>query len=460
MVNPIVTVNVSTTIAPTPNTLQKKGAFVSQGGTTKAANTTTLLTKLADLTAILTGAAAVTSITRSSTTATATTTAPHGYTTSDVIELTIAGAAQPEYNGNFACTITGASSFTYTVSGTPATPATGTIVWTPEDVAELLAMGTTFFAQGTAQAVYVLELGEGDEDTGVAALATWITANPGVFYAYLVPRLWADESTYLTFVATFEAATAKTYFFTTMTSSNYTTFTAAMKSVVGLVEAPATPATEFSLAAMFYVTLNYDPSTTNKVTPTAFSYLYGVTPYPIPSNGTLLAALAAAGVNYVGTGAEGGVSTSVLFFGTTMDKNDFTYWYSVDWVQINADLDVANAVINGSNNPTNPLYYNQDGINRLEAVLAETMSRGVTFGLVLGNVTQVGLDAAAFTAALNGGTFTNLTVVNAVPFVPYSIANPSDYAIGKYAGLSVSYTPARGFKAITINVNVSQFVAQ
>ena len=117
-------------------------------------------------------------------------------------------------------------------------------------------------------------------------------------------------------------------------------------------------------------------------------------------------------------------------------------------------------MINGSNNPINPLYYNQDGINRLEAVAAGTMSRGVTFGLVLGNVTQVGLDGAAFTAALNGGTFVDQTVVNAVPFVPYSIANPSDYKIGKYAGLSVSYTPARGFKAIIVNLNVSQFVAQ
>ena len=460
MVNPIVTVNVSTTVAPTPNTLQKTGAFVSQGATTLANGKTALLTQLSDLTALLTGVAAVTSITQSAGTATVTTTAPHGLPMSETILVTISGATPAAYNGNFLATVTGASTFTYAVPSGPSSPATGTIKWTPEDVQELVAMATTFFAQGAGQGVYVLELGEGNAADGVTSLSAWITANPGIFYSYLLPRDWAAETTYLAFVANFEAATSKTYFFTTMTTGNYSTFTPAMKCVFGLVEAPTIGLTEFSLAAPFWVTLNYNPSSTNRVTPTAFSYLFGVTPYPLPGNGTTLTALAAAGVNYVGTGSEGGITTSVLFFGTTMDSNDFTYWYSVDWVQINADLAVANAVINGSNNPLNPLYYNQDGINRLEAVLAGVMSSGVTFGLVLGNVIQVGLSGPDFTNALSAGTYIDQTVVNAVPFVPYSKASPGDYKIGKYAGLSVSYTPARGFRSIIINVNVSQFVAQ
>jgi hypothetical protein len=63
-------------------------------------------------------------ITRSTTTATVTSTA-HGYTTGD--KVNIRGAAQSEYNGDFTITVTGADTFTYTVSGSPATPATGTI---------------------------------------------------------------------------------------------------------------------------------------------------------------------------------------------------------------------------------------------------------------------------------------------------------------------------------------------
>jgi hypothetical protein len=67
----------------------------------------------------------VTSITRASTTATVTATA-HGFTSGD--QVNIRGAAQTDYNGDFIVTVTDANTFTYTVSGSPATPATGTII--------------------------------------------------------------------------------------------------------------------------------------------------------------------------------------------------------------------------------------------------------------------------------------------------------------------------------------------
>lgn len=167
----------------------------------------------------------------------------------------------------------------------------------------------------------------------------------------------------------------------------------------------------------------------------------------------------AASVNYIGTGAEGGISNTILLWGATMDGNDFTYWYSVDWVQINLDLDTANAVINGSNNPINPLYYNQAGIDQLQAVAAGTMSRGITYGLVLGGVTQTTLDGPALDQNLSAGLYADQTVVNAVPFVTYSLENPSDYKIGKYAGFSVVYMPQRGFINIVYDLLVTELIA-
>jgi hypothetical protein len=68
---------------------------------------------------------AVSSITRSGATATATSTA-HGYATNDKVNLR--GAAQSEYNGDFTITVVDTNTFTYAVSGSPATPATGTIL--------------------------------------------------------------------------------------------------------------------------------------------------------------------------------------------------------------------------------------------------------------------------------------------------------------------------------------------
>jgi hypothetical protein len=68
---------------------------------------------------------AVTGITRSINTATVTTTANHGYSSSD--RINIRGAVETDYDGDFTIAVTGLDTFTYTVANTPTTPATGTI---------------------------------------------------------------------------------------------------------------------------------------------------------------------------------------------------------------------------------------------------------------------------------------------------------------------------------------------
>lgn len=437
MTNNIVTVNVSQTQAPIPSILQATGAIVSQGGTSLAAGAYSLLTQPADLTSLLTGAKTLASLAWASSVVTATSTTPHGFPSGEAIELTITGAVPAGYNGTFLATVTGTSTFTYPLASNPGTN-TAPGSYTPDDVAELTSQVGTFFAQGNTQAVYVLELGPHNSEDAIAALDAWIIANsePQIFYSYLVPREWSDETTFPAMLARYTALTKKTYFFVTMTVSNYTNYSNLLKCVIGLVESPTKPTSEFSLASIFYVTLNYEPSPTNMVTPLAFAIVAGVTAYPIKGNGPLFTSLKTAGVNRIGTGAEGGITNTIVFWGTTMDGRPFNYWYSVDWVQIEEDLDLSNEIINGSNNPLAPLYYNQDGINRLQARAQQTMNRGITFGLVLGPVT-----------------------VDAIPFTTYVAINESDYRTGTYNGLSVTYTPSRGFEQITFNVNVTDFPA-
>ena len=526
----IVTVNVTQTVAPTPSQLQKQGAMISQGATTMAPGSRSILTQPSDLTALLQDLKSLASLaqvagvatgTLKSTTIAAgvyndetgqvtltltadidvtagdavtigtatgtgdfadingTFTADEGsvgttlkYTIAVGLTMTITGGAVNASLGlpngaEFWTTISGATQAgynltalaTYAVASTTVSPATGTPVMTSPDAVELTQMVTTFFAQGSQQAVYVLELGPGSAAEGVTALAAWITANPGIFYSYLVPRSWGGEASWATYLGTLGATTGKTYGFTTVTAEQYAAF-ADIKAAFTMVEAPDLPATEFSAAFPFWVTLNYAPSSTNKVTPLAFSYGVGVTAYPTAGNSAFLTALKAAGVNYIGTGAEGGISNTVLFWGTTMDLRPFNYWYSVDWVQVTGSQAIANAVMNGSNDPINPLYYNQNGIDRLQQVLASVMNSGISYGLVLGNVQQTSLNASAFQIALDQGTFDGLTTVNAIPFTAYTAANPSDYRAGAYNGLSVQYTPNRGFESITFNVNVTDFVTQ
>ena len=453
----IVTLNVSITNAPTPSTLQGTVAIISQGATTAPAGTLYLLTQASSLTGILFGVLSVTTLSWSANVVTVTTTTPHGIPTGDVIRMTVAGATPTGYNGTFSATATGASTLTYPLTPNPGSVTTpGTITFA--DVAQLTAQVTTFFAQGSQTPVYILELGETAVTDGVAALTTFLNNNPATIYAVLVPREWDGNSAFMSLIASYENPTSKFYFVVTTTTLTYSAYTPLMKCVIAGVEAPGIPSTEFSMAAELYRIASYNPSTTNKVTPNAFAFVYGVTPYPTVGNATLLANLKAANINYIGTGAEGGITNTIFLWGVTLDGNDFTYWYSVDWCQINLDLNVANAIINGSNNPINPLYLNQDGINRLEAVIASTMTSAVSFGLALGTVIQTELASPAFLAALSSGTYAAQIAVNAVPFVTYYTLSPGDYKIGKYAGFAVSYVPARGFINIIINLNVSTFI--
>lgn len=544
MANPIVTVQVTQTVAPTPSNLQKTGAMISSGGTSLSPGSYALLQSSDDLAQYLPAPLDLTTVAWAAGLVTATAVDPHNVPVGQSFATKVAGVTPSGYNGTVNAIATGASTFTYYLDADPGVQTVpGT--FTGAASSELQAMVNTFFAQGFQQSVYVLELSSGSVAEQVDLLRQTINDSAQMFYSYLVPRAWDGDSALISLIADYQNTTGKTYFFVTTKLDTYQNYTSVMKDVVTLVEAPTygawpqvtldtatwaagditaqttidhgvkpgdwftiqgatpmavngvwqalpgttgqaliwhvgadpgaitapgilkasvysspgTPATEFTMAAAWWVTLNYSPSSVNKVPPYSYSRLYGVTRFPSQGNGPLFAQLKAANINYVGYGGEGGTSDNILLFGHTMDGRPFNYWYSVDWMQINIDLDVSNAVINGSNNYINPLYYNQDGINRLEAVAAQTGSNGIARGLALGAVKQVALDPVTFIDNINKGVYAGLLVVNAVPFPIYNTQNPSHYKIGEYDGLSMVYTPLRGFEHIVFNIHVTDFVA-
>lgn len=91
---------------------------------------------------------AVTSITRSSSTATVNTNSAHGLKTNDIVAIT--GATQTEYNVTAAVvTVTGNTTFTYSVTGTPATPATGSpAIWDQSHFTFAIDSGVAALATG------------------------------------------------------------------------------------------------------------------------------------------------------------------------------------------------------------------------------------------------------------------------------------------------------------------------
>ena len=84
---------------------------------------------------IVTQVESITSITRVGSVATVTTSIDHIFASG--IPVVIAGAVETEYNGTFEILVTASNEFTYIVTGTPSTPATGTITGTA-DIASVL----------------------------------------------------------------------------------------------------------------------------------------------------------------------------------------------------------------------------------------------------------------------------------------------------------------------------------
>ena len=103
----IVNVIVKQQVASAPSTLQRTGAFVSQGATTLTAGTYQLLTQLSDLTSILSSGNAISTITWASSVVTVTTATAHGIPTGNVIQGIISGVTPTAYSGTFAVTSTG-----------------------------------------------------------------------------------------------------------------------------------------------------------------------------------------------------------------------------------------------------------------------------------------------------------------------------------------------------------------
>lgn len=460
----IVNINVSVTNPPKPSQLLKSGAMISMGGTTLTAGEYQLLTSKDDLKAITTPGKTISTIVWADNLVTVTLASPHGWANGSTVPVVISGVAPAAYNRSAEATVTSATEFTYSLSSDPGAATTMGVVKTVV-AGEIIQMNTTYWAQGAARAVYVLELGDITIPAAVEALSDFIDKDISLgntyqkFFSYLVPREWDSEATFKTLTGQYTSPGSLVYFFVTSTIATYQSWVATKnKTVFAGVEAPNIPATEFSMAAAFQSSLSNDPGSSNMVPPMAFRFMYGVTEYPVENNGTLLKTLQENHVNYIGSSAEGGLSNKMLVAGHMLDGNPFNYWYAVAWAAINLELDLANEVINGSNTTTNPLYYDQNGIDRLQNRALKTLRNGISYGLILGRVIGTKLIQSDFNTEYEKGSYAGNAVINAVPFANYSSLNPSDYQEGKYNGLSAVITPRRGFESITFNLNVTNFV--
>jgi hypothetical protein len=103
-------------------------------------------------------------ITRSGSTATATMAGGHPFTTGQ--KVVHSGATQAEYNGAATVTSTSPTTYTFSVAGTPATPATGTILAAVGDVTDLAALAGVERVSSSTDVEFVFARPDGSEIRG------------------------------------------------------------------------------------------------------------------------------------------------------------------------------------------------------------------------------------------------------------------------------------------------------
>ena len=226
----IVNLNTTVTRAPTPSQLQQSGALVSVGGTTLTPGAYQFCSSLSALLSVLSTTGNYVELTNMATTFFAQGNSVGVY----VLELGVE-------NEEVASVTVGSATYTYTSTPTVTfsaplnaggVRATGIVVLSGTQVASITITNSGYYPGQTAPTATLSAattgtaptltpvLGSLDVDTQIASLNTWITNNPGVFYAYLTPVNWDTLSQEVGSVQ----IGAATY---TYTSTPTVTFTAA-----------------------------------------------------------------------------------------------------------------------------------------------------------------------------------------------------------------------------------------
>ena len=465
--NQIVQLKVSQTKAYEPNTLQQTAAIVSMGGTTVPAGTTQWISSPSDLAAWAIPHYDIASISWSTGYVTLNTVNPHGVpvgTTSQIQVYNTTSSTIPSgYDGVFTATATSTTQLSYALA---ANPGTATILGQVETGSQLWleAADEEWWAQGNlGVGYYIYETGTAVISSVLSSVQNYLNANPQTIYNWqFLPGVDADHTDAKAFFLLNNSLTSLVKFYLPVTLSTYASWAveSTLRNVFAMIQTPSAnlgvEATEVdSVAFMQYMTA-FVPSSTNRLPPSQYTFLNGVTAYS-PITNSQINTYVNGNINFVATGAEGGISNTILVAGKNLDGTPANVAYSIDWVQIQSNLAISNEVINGSNNPLAPLYYNQNGIDRLQQVVAGVGNLAISSGLSLGQVVQVELDPNVFATNVGLGVYNGNFVINAVPFSTYVKLQPSDYANQIYRGLQVAYTPQYGFQTIVFNLNVTQF---
>ncbi len=391
--------------------------------------------------------------------------------------------------------------------------ALATILSSAGNFAELENMNTTFFANGTVQGVYVLELGvQTTPDAAVSALETWINNNPGVFYSYLVPANWdstKDEVGSVIINTAGSGITSITLAFSAPTSGTTATGTANLQNGEVVSVTITDPGSGYSSQPTITPTVNAGavaPTLTailssafnilagNFSSPTALTYFFGTTTSSTISNYSPNKSLNLMVESPTAPSTE--FSQAAQFYNWLLNNPGpanklapmgYRYLYGVTpWTvlgnspAINTILsEYGNLIETGSQGGISnsclfkgtmmdgsqaQWWYGIDWFNiQVNQALAAAIINGSNsnppleydqagINTLLSVANRVAKDAVTYGCALSA-------IVTAVPFSTYTTDNPSDYKAGLYKGFTATIVGQNGFLQLIFQLEALQFVA-
>ena len=520
----IINLNTVVTRAPTPSQLQQSGALVSVGGTTLTPGTYQFCSTLPAVESILDTAGNYVELTNMATTFFAQGSSVGVY----VLEL---GVETEEV----ASVTVGTGTYTYSSvptvtfsapTGLGGIRATGIVVLSVDQVASITITNPGYYPNGQAAPTATLSaattgtaptltavLGSQNVDTQIASLQTWITANPGVFYAYLTPENWDTLSQE---VGSVQVGTG-TYTYSATPTVTFTAATGAGVTATGTVTLLGTQVLKINITNPGYYPSQNAPTATLSAASTGTAPLLAVT---MANAQDVLAAnySSPAGKTYFFVTTE-----QALLSSYSPNKSVFATIESPTAVstEFQAAAPFWNWLNNnpGSANPLAPMSYryvygltpwvqngNTNAINNLLSAYGNIILTGAEGGIsnacLFKGTTMDGEQAAwwygidwfqiqvqqALAAAIINGSNSNppllydqngintlqkvaqnvannavtfgcalSAIVTATPFGTYVQENPNDYNAGIYSGFLATVVGQNGFLTINFNLDAVQF---
>lgn len=184
----------------------------------------------------------------------------------------------------------------------------------------------------------------------------------------------------------------------------------------------------------------FDIDTDNPASPLNFKAVSGVNPLnlSLPAKKQLIQ-------NCI-TFADSVGGNSVLMNGRQMDTKPWEYYYNFYLVENALKSKLALLILNGVNNPTSAVKYDQSGIDTLKANIVSVLSTYVSYGCL--TAFAEGYDA-------NTGELTGTNSIKAPEFYAYIAANPENYKNEIIGGFSMYLQIGQFVRQVEIDITKS-----